>query len=335
MNLLLKIKVLIKKIIFCLFKKFAKKHTLTRDSIVINQTAWELFDKSQCDDSRFDFISVNSFSEIDKKSYDKIIAYIGGDIEKALLKELPNLKWLQLSSHGFNGFDKKELYPTDNIAVTNMHGIFSEPIATFCITAWYVFHCPAFHRRTSHNVIRYNDTTTGEKISVLIYGLGDIGNKIAKTCSALSWKVYGVKRTIPEHAPTYIDKIVSFEDSMLYLSQCDYVINILPESSETNRIFDLQFFSQMKQSALFCNVGRGSSVVDEDLEYAVQNGIIKGAILDAANPYSYNHPNIILTNHSSSFSAQNNQRINALFSSQLKAFLSNGINDLAYKVPLE
>ncbi|MBQ8768934.1 MAG: hypothetical protein IJZ15_04755 [Oscillospiraceae bacterium] len=122
---------------------------------------------------------------------------------------------------------------------------------------------------------------------------------------------------------------------MLYLSQCDYVINILPETPETNRIFDLHFFSLMKRSALFCNVGRGSSVVDEDLEYAVQNGIIKGAILDAANPYSYNHPNIILTNHSSSFSAQNKRRIDALFPLQLRTFLSKGIADLAYKIPLK
>ena len=42
----------------------------------------------------------------------------------------------------------------------------------------------------------------------------------------------------------------------------------------------------MKKTALFCNVGRGTSVVDVDLENAVQNGEIRGAILDACTDVS-------------------------------------------------
>lgn len=324
-----------KRAIFSFLRIFSRKYKLSRESIVINNAAWKLFDKSKYDDSQFDLINVPGFSEIDKASYDKIVAYIGGDIETASLKALPNLRWLQIPSHGFNGFDNKALYPTDDIVVTNMHGVFSKPIANYCITAWHVFHCPAFFRRISNINSSYNDTANENHLSVLIYGMGDIGNEIAKACSNMSWRVYGVKRTIPDTVPAYIDKIISFDDSLSYLPHCDYVINILPETPATSNIFDLNFFSQMKQSALFCNVGRGSSVVDEDLEYAVQNGIIKGAILDASNNYPYQHPNILLTHHSSSFSAHNNVRVDNLFSMQLKAFLSNNISELVYQIPLK
>ena len=333
MNLFSKNK--IKRTVLYLSKKFSKKHTLARESIVINTTTWKLFDKLKYNASQFDLICVNGLYEIDETSYDKIVAYIGGSGEKGLLKKLTNLRWLQIPSHGFNGFDKKAIYSKDDIVVTNMHGVFSEPIANFCITAWHVFHCPAFHKIISKTNSLYNDAANSKKMSVMIYGLGDIGNAIAQACSSMSWEVYGVKRTIPNSFPDYIEKIISFEDSINYLSRCDYVINVLPETPETNSVFDLKFFSKMKQSALFCNVGRGSSVVDKDLEYAVQEGIIKGAVLDAANPYSYNHPNIILTNHSSSFSAQNNKRVDELFSIQLKNFLSNGTDELLYKIPLE
>ena len=76
-------------------------------------------------------------------------------------------------------------------------------------------------------------------------------------------------------------------------------------------------------------------MVDSDLEKAILNGEIRGAILDACNSYKYNHPNIILTGHSSSVSYDNAAKINQLFSSQLKTFLEGDLSQLLYQIKLK
>ena len=321
------------RILYNIKMTIGPKRSLNRNTIIIRRSSWELFDAAEYDSSQYDFIIVNDLREIKKSSYDHIVAYIGS-IDISELKHLRNLKWLQIASHGFNGFDDKKIYANHLITVTNLHAVFSKPIANFCVTAWYTFHCPAFLKKISANGKASNNEIE-TPISVIIYGLGDIGNEIAKACHQQSWKVYGVKQNIPSNIPSHIEDIVSIQDSFKYLQLCDYVINILPETPKTIGIFNASFFAHMKTNAIFCNVGRGASVVDKDLDLAIQNGIINGAILDACSHYAYCHPNIILTNHSSSFSSQNNNRINAFFSTQLEAFLSNDMMSLNNKIPLQ
>lgn len=76
-----------------------------------------------------------------------------------------------------------------------------------------------------------------------------------------------------------------------------------------------------------------SAVIDKDLEKAVDNGIIRGAILDAHNDYKYKNANIILTGHSSSVSPDNTDKFNKFFGSQLYAFLTG--KELQCRIPLK
>ncbi|MCM1142760.1 MAG: hypothetical protein NC453_29665, partial [Muribaculum sp.] len=104
--------------------------------------------------------------------------------------------------------------------------------------------------------------------------------------------------------------------------KADYVVNLLPESADSNGLYNYKFFQKMKSTALFCNVGRKSAVIDKDLEMAVDNEIIRGAILDAHNEYDYKNSNIILTGHSSSVNSENLAKFNNFFESQLERYLS-------------
>jgi len=60
----------------------------------------------------------------------------------------------------------------------------------------------------------------------------------------------------------------------------------------------------MKPSAIFMNIGRGPSVVEEDLIDAIKNGVIAGAFLDVfkEEPLSedsplWDLPNVYITPH--------------------------------------
>ena len=321
------------KALYILKNKLGKKRIFNKETIVVCKPSWKSFDASLYNSEEYDIAYVESVYGINQNSYDKIVAYIG-DVPKGKLKQMVNLKWLQINSHGFNGFEKKVLYADDKVIVTNLHGIFSKPMANYCVSAWYMFNCFALRRVFSPDVKKNNVGQGNDEISVLIYGLGDIGNEIARACKRQGWKVYGVKRSIPEILPDYLEDVVSFKDAEKYISKCDYIINVLPETKDTIGVFDREFFSKMNKNSVFCNVGRGSAVVDKDLDDAVKNSIIKGAILDACSSYPYKNPNIVLTHHYSSFSKENDELTDKLFSAQLKEFIENGESSLENKVPL-
>jgi phosphoglycerate dehydrogenase-like enzyme len=68
------------------------------------------------------------------------------------------------------------------------------------------------------------------------------------------------------------------------ITQADVVVAALPLTPATTDLFDAKMFARMKKTAYFISVGRGRSVVTDDLVAALNNGIIAGAGLDVTEP---------------------------------------------------
>ena len=162
-------------------------------------------------------------------------------------------------------------------------------------------------------------------------GLGNIGIELAKKCHDINWKVYGVKRQIPENKPEFVDCIYTMNEIRSELCNIDYVVNMLPESPESQGIYDYAFFKMLKKDALFCNVGRASAVIEEDLQRALDEGLIRGAILDVSYGLETDK-NIIVTHHNSFKSDTNDSLFDSFFSSQLSLFLKG--DDPKYQIKL-
>jgi len=65
------------------------------------------------------------------------------------------------------------------------------------------------------------------------------------------------------------------------LSEADYVVGALPKMVSTNDFFNEKItFSKMKKDAIFMNIGRGTTVDEDDLASALVSGRIGGAVLD-------------------------------------------------------
>ena len=63
----------------------------------------------------------------------------------------------------------------------------------------------------------------------------------------------------------------------------------------------------MNKNSVFINVGRGNAVVEDDIIYALQNNLIKGALLDVtpmeplkaeSKLYNISPEKLLITNHS-------------------------------------
>ena len=143
----------------------------------------------------------------------------------------------------------------------------------------------------------------GNQIGIL--GLGYLGSYSAKIFLKMGFDVAGWSRRIKQ-----IDGISCFSDTKGFtkiLKQTDYLINLLPNTSATQDLLNYQTLSTLKRGAYVINVGRGQTLVDEDLIALLDNGHLSGACLDVFRteplPPDHqfrNHNKIIITPHNSS-----------------------------------
>ena len=160
-------------------------------------------------------------------------------------------------------------------------------------------------------------------MTIGITGFGGIGQEVARMAKAFRMKVYATKRT-----PVLSDNLDQlFKPSELddMLPMCDFIVNCLPSSPETHKIFSESQFKKMKPSAMFINVGRGESVDEPSLAKALEDKEILCAALDTTDPepLDVNSPlwtleNCYITPHDSAWGPRAPQRAVELFVANFK-----------------
>lgn len=133
-----------------------------------------------------------------------------------------------------------------------------------------------------------------------IVGAGVLGSQVANLARAFGMDV--VFHT-PRPKPGRTD-MVSFET---LLETADVISLHCPLTSETRGLFNRAAFAQMKRRPLIINTARGGLIVEEDLEAALEAGLVSGAGLDVTLPEPpapdsafmrlAKRPNVICTPH--------------------------------------
>ena len=149
---------------------------------------------------------------------------------------------------------------------------------------------------------------TLEGKTVLVVGLGGIGTEVAKRAHALGMRVIATRASGRE-GPPYVAYVGLPDELRKLAAQADFVVNTVPLTPATTRLFDAAFFAAMKPRGYFFNVGRGQSVVQDDLVAALRSGHLAGAGLDVTDPEPlpkssplWQLPNVIITPHVSAAS---------------------------------
>jgi len=128
-----------------------------------------------------------------------------------------------------------------------------------------------------------------------IIGMGRIGVTIARKAQGCGINVIYHNRHLRNDIEAEHMQFVSKED-LYHMS--DVIVDVLPSTSETHQIIGMADFVAMKSSAIFINVGRGSTVQTNALLEALKHGEIAGAALDVVDvePLPSNHPLLLLPN---------------------------------------
>jgi phosphoglycerate dehydrogenase-like enzyme len=139
--------------------------------------------------------------------------------------------------------------------------------------------------------------------TMLVVGLGGIGTMIAERANAFGMHVIATRNSGHE-GPSFVDYVGVADELPKLIGQADIVVNVTPLTPETMGLFNAAMFERMKPGAYFINVGRGKSVVTDDLLAALKSGRIAGAGLDVVDPEPLpnDHPlwhalNVVITPH--------------------------------------
>tara|TARA_B100001175_G_scaffold313400_1_gene320942 strand:+ start:1225 stop:2181 length:957 start_codon:yes stop_codon:yes gene_type:complete len=172
-------------------------------------------------------------------------------------------------------------------------------------------------------------TSVGEltDMKIGIAGFGGIGQEVARIAKAFRMTVFATKRT-PVSSDN-LDRLFRPVELNEMIVDCDFVINCLPASEETLKVFSKEQFNLMKDSAMFINVGRGESVDEISLASALMNNNIKCAALDTTDPEPLDEDsplwtlgNCFITPHDSAWGPRAPQRAVDLFIENYKRFKS-------------
>lgn len=276
-------------------------------------------------------INTNTARPVDLNA---IEVYWGNRITRELIAKMPALKWIHFGSIGVNRANVPEVLER-KILVTNSKGTMETAVAMaalgfILVLARGFHHCAKLQMQKALNRATYDeffdDTHELEGQRCLIVGLGDIGKKLARVCAALGMRVSAVKNDI-SRLPENVDKVYRLGSLAEAVQDADYVVNLLPFTQATGRVFDAGVFSKMKKSAFFINVGRGETVNEADLIAALRDKAIAGAGLDVFEhePLSFdselwNLPNAVITPHIAGLSNKYWDRECALFCANLKRY---------------
>ena len=127
------------------------------------------------------------------------------------------------------------------------------------------------------------------EITIGILGLGVLGCNVASKLSALGFDVFGYSKS--EKAVEDVTCYSGTDQLDQFLASVNVLVCMLPLTSQTRGILNLELFRKLNPGTYLINVARGEHLVDEDLITAISEGLISGALLDVFNeePLSEDH----------------------------------------------
>lgn len=248
----------------------------------------------------------------------------------------PNLKWAQSIYAGVEPL--VDPAQRRDYVLTNARGVFGE------LMSEYVFGYLLFHEKRILERIETQKSGQWQRPesgwlrgkTVGLLGVGSIGAHLAGTARHFKMRVRGYTRgseTSPE-----VDEYYHGDDLLKFAEGLDYLVCVLPRTTDTNKIVDTSVLNALPPHAVLVNVGRGNAIDEAALVNSLTEGRLAAAVLDVfeQEPLPEDHPfwttpNLYMTFHTSAISYP--EDITRLFIENYQLYLEG--NPLKYVVDFE
>lgn len=197
----------------------------------------------------------------------------------------PKLSWIQTISAGVDSVDQEWL-SKNKITLTTASGVHGIPIRESIFAMLLGINRGIVHAVKQQAKSNWNADVSPWLLqgkTMMIFGTGAIGKSTAELGKkGFDMKIIGVNTS--GRQVEWIDEIVTVDHALERVGEADIVVDILPLTDRSRGYFNRRFFERMKDGSVFVNVGRGPSVVTDDLISALRNGRPAYAALDVTDP---------------------------------------------------
>lgn len=160
---------------------------------------------------------------------------------------------------------------------------------------------PEYREQQARREWRRRDVRRMDGAAATILGTGEIGAGVAEALRGTGFVAHGVNRS--GHEQPAFSRTAAATDPDAVPRDTAVLVNTLPLTPDTENSIGMPVFGRLRD-ALFINVGRGASVVPDDLRQALEVGHVRHAVLDVlpvepppADAWYWDHPQVTLTPH--------------------------------------
>ena len=220
-----------------------------------------------------------------------------------LAQKAPKLKWIHCIGAGVEHMLPMDWLP-EGVTLTNNKGVHAAKAAEFGLMSVLMLHShiPAV---VTNQRLKIYDSLYASPIAgktLLVIGTGSLGGSAAKKVQALGVHVIGVNRS--GRAVDGCDEIITTDQLDDALPRADYVLAATPDTPETRGLLNRQRLNLLKTTAGIINIGREAIMDYEALCDKLDEGSLRGAILDVFDPEPidkssrlWHTKNLIITPH--------------------------------------
>jgi len=186
--------------------------------------------------------------------------------------------------------------------------------------------------RKSFSGIELMDKTLG------ILGFGRIGQLVAHRAKAFGMLVVAYDPFVATELYNTL-KVERADTPDAVYREADFLTLHMPTTDDTNGMINAEALARMRDGVRILNVARGSLIVDEDLQAALDSGKVGGAALDVfrSEPITdhplFAYPNVIATPHLGASTAEATDRAGYQAAEQVVAALQGGSVTTAVNAP--
>jgi phosphoglycerate dehydrogenase-like enzyme len=242
--------------------------------------------------ARLSHVRVTAVTQIDadppgRDTIDVLVAY---RFPAGLLGRMQRLRWLQLTSVGFDHLQSEPRAP--GLIVTHAGSVPSLAVAEFVMMGIFALarNAPTLIRQHGERIWQRPGARLVSGSSLLVFGLGRIGAEVARVAKANGMRVVAVTRSGAARAE--VDRCVPADERHTVAHEADYVAVCVPASPSTRGLLDADFFARLKPGAALIDVSRPGITSTAALAEALRSGRCRAALLDVheREPLPGDHP---------------------------------------------
>lgn len=260
----------------------------------------------------------------------------------------PQVRWVQTTSSGVGQQVKDFGLVEKNVLITTARGVHARPLAEFVLMALLLHakrHPYLQEEQRAHRWIRYCGEGLAGK-TLLVIGAGKVGSETGRLARAFDMKVIAMVRRPSDNRRTelHADEVFGLDALESIVGRADAIALAAPHTPATDGIVSAAVIARMKPGVAFVNVARGQLVDEDALIAALRGGQIGFAALDVARTEPLPHasplwdmPNVLISPHSASTVASENEAITRIFCHNIPLFLQGhreGMQNILDKVEM-